>query len=141
MPTITRALPPDPQADALVTAGLRAHVHPAWGAPERRDVSWYLRDDAGTVIGGVVAHVAWRWLYLERVWVDAAWRGHGCGTALLAAAEAFAGERGCAGVHLDTFGDEALPFYRRLGYEVWGTFEGFPPGGRKHCLRKDLLAG
>lgn len=138
VPAITRALPPDPAADAVVTDGLRAHLRPAWGAANRSEVSWYLRDDAGHVVGGVVAHAAWGWLYLERVWVDEAWRGRGHGAALLAAAEAFAREQGWAGVHLDTFGDDALPFYRRRGYTVWGTFERFPPGGRKHCLRKDL---
>jgi GNAT superfamily N-acetyltransferase len=97
-----------------------------------------LRDDHGGLAGGIVAHVAWSWLYLERVWVDAGLRRTGHGRALVGAAEAFAVERGCAGVHLDTFGDEALPFYLSLGYEVWGTLEGLPPGGRKHVLRKRL---
>ena len=138
VPSLTRALPPDPETDAAVTEGLRAHLRPAWGDARRVDVSWYLRDDEGQVVGGMIGHVAWGWLYLERVWVDAGWRGQGHGAALLRAAEAFAAESGCAGLHLDTFGDEAVGFYRRQGFEVWGTLEGLPPGGRKHALRKVL---
>jgi hypothetical protein len=45
------------------------------------------------------------------------------------------------GAHLDTFGDAVLPFYRRCGYEIWGTLEDFPPGGRRHVLQKGLAAG
>lgn len=130
-------MPPDAALDAAVTKGLRSHLRPAWGEARRMDVSWYLHDD-DRLIGGVIGHAAWGWLYLERVWVDAGCRGRGHGTALLASAEAWARDTGCAGIHLDTFGDDAIGFYQRLGYEVWGTLEGLPPGGRKHALRKVL---
>lgn len=138
MPAITIASPPDIEAVTTVTEGLRADLAPRWGTSGRRDFSIALRDDDGPVIGGVVGHVAWGWLYLDRVWVRADHRGRGHGAALMAAAEAIAREAGCAGVHLDTFGDDALPFYLRLGYEVWGTLDGLPPGGCKHALRKRL---
>jgi ribosomal protein S18 acetylase RimI-like enzyme len=141
VPTISIASPPDPAADAVVTNGLRAHLVRAWGDTERSDVSVYLRDDAGEVVGGIVARIAWGWLYVERLWIAAAHRGRGHGVRLLEAAETHAVERGCRGVHLDTFGDEALPFYRRCQYEVWGTLEGLPPGGRQHFLRKRLPNG
>lgn len=138
VPTITCAMPPDPASDAAVTDGLRAHLRQAWGESRRVDVSWYLRDDDGRLVGGVIGHLAWDWLYLERVWIDASRRGRGHGAALMAAAESWARQSGCAGLHLDTFGEEALPFYQRLGFEVWGTLEGQPPGSRKHALRKPL---
>jgi GNAT superfamily N-acetyltransferase len=138
VPTIARASPPDPDADAVVTEGLRRHLRPLWGLSGRLDVAWYLRDDDGRVVGGILGHLAWSWLYLERVWVDDAWRGRGHGAALMQAAETFAVEHHCEGIHLDTFGDDALPFYRRLGYDVWGTLDGLPPGSRKHCLRKSV---
>jgi GNAT superfamily N-acetyltransferase len=141
VPTISIASPPDAAADAVVTDGLRAHLLQAWGHTERSDVSVYLRGDDGEVVGGIVAHIAWRWLYVERLWIDAAHRGRGHGARLLEAAEAYAVERGCQGVHLDTFGEEALAFYRRCHYEVWGTLEGLPPGARQHFLRKRLPEG
>lgn len=141
MPTITVSSPPDPVADAAVTAGLHGYLAPLWGDAERCDVSVYARDDAGTVVGGLIGRIAWRWLYVQRLWVDAAHRGAGHGAALLDAAEDFARERGCVAVHLDTFGEEAIPFYTRQGYAVWGTLEGFPPGGRQHYLRKAIAPG
>ena len=29
-----------------------------------------------------------------------------------------------------------LPFYQKLGYELYGTLEGYPPGYRQYYLRK-----
>ena len=141
VPTISIASPPDAAADAVVTNGLRADLLPLWGLPESSDVSVYLRDDDGAVVGGIVARIAWGWLYVERLWVDAAHRRRGHGARLLEAAEAHALERGCQGVHLDTFGDDALAFYRRCRYEVWATLDGRPPGGWQHFLRKRLPKG
>ena len=138
MPAIELTTAPDVSADAVITAGLMAHLEPRWGDRGSEPVSAYLRDDGGALIGGLIGGVAWRWLYIQRLWVDAAHRSHGHGAALLAAAEEFARSRGCCGVHLDTFGEERLPFYEKAGYSVWGTLEGFPPGGRHHHLRKLL---
>ena len=59
VPTIDRASPPDPNADAVVTEGLRRHLRPLWGSSGRLDVAWYLRDDEGRVVGGILGHLAW----------------------------------------------------------------------------------
>ncbi len=55
-------------------------------------------------------------------------RGQEYGSQLLEGAERFAAASGGVAVHLDTDGDETLAFYRKRGYEVFGTLEGFPPG-------------
>jgi hypothetical protein len=39
---------------------------------------------------------------------------------------------------LDTFEFQALPFYERRGYRVFGTLDGFPPGYRRFYLQKSL---
>lgn len=136
--SVTAASPADREVEAQVTAGLRAHLDPQWGDSGRRPITFAARDDAGRLLGGIVASIAWGWLYVDRLWVDDAHRRRGHGRRLLVAAEAYAREHGCAGVHLDTFGDDALPFYLQLGYEVWGTLDGLPPGGCKHALKKRL---
>ena len=75
---------------------------------------------------------------MEMLWVREDLRGRGHGSRLLEDAEEFAIASGGIAVHLDTGGDEALPFYEHRGYEVFGTLEGFPPGARQHFLRKWL---
>ena len=33
---------------------------------------------------------------------------------------------------------QARPFYEKLGYELFGTLDGYPPGYRQFYLRKSL---
>jgi ribosomal protein S18 acetylase RimI-like enzyme len=57
---------------------------------------------------------------------------------LLAEAERIAQERGCIGAQLDTMSWQALTFYERHGYSVFGVLDNFPPGHRKYFLKKSL---
>ncbi|MGE5138902.1 MAG: GNAT family N-acetyltransferase [Rudaea sp.] len=54
-------------------------------------------------------------------------------------AEAYARSRGAVGATLETFSFQARPFYESLGYEVFGSLDGFPPGHVKFFLRKALV--
>jgi GNAT superfamily N-acetyltransferase len=63
-------------------------------------------------------------------------RGTGVGTRLMTTAEEHAWSEGCLGAYLDTFEYQALPFYQKLGYELYGTLDGFPPGYRQFYLKK-----
>ena len=65
-------------------------------------------------------------------------RGRGMGTAVMDAAEAEARRHACVGVHLETTDYQALPFYEKRGYRVFGVLEGYPVGSRSYYLRKDL---
>jgi hypothetical protein len=44
----------------------------------------------------------------------------------------------CTDVSLDTFEFQARPFYEKLGYTIFGTLEGYPPGYRQYFLTKHL---
>lgn len=129
---------PAPEDVHTVNAGLRAFNVARIGDPHEEHVHIFLRDDAGHVVGGLLGHIRWRWLYVAKLWVDDRFRGAGQGSALLAAAEELARDRGCIGVHLDTFEYQARPFYEKLGYAVFGTLDGFPPGYRQFYLTKML---
>lgn len=123
---------------AAVQAGLRAFNVAHIGEPAEEPVHLFLRDGHERVVGGLLGHIRWRWLYVAKLWIDDAYRGAGHGTALLAAAESFAQTRGCIGAYLDTFEYQARPFYEKLGYALFGTLEGYPPGFRQYHLAKRL---
>jgi GNAT superfamily N-acetyltransferase len=127
-----------PADEALVVRGLLAFNEDRLGPADEQPVKFVARDSTGVVVGGILGHTRWRWLYIAKLWVDERARGHGLGTRLMAAAEDLARSRGCTDVSLDTFEYQARPFYEKLGYELFGTLEGYPPGSRQYYLRKRL---
>lgn len=97
-----------------------------------------LRDSSGEVVGGLLGEIYWEWLHIDILWIDESLREHGYGGKLMAAAEREAIARGCGSVFLDTFSFQALPFYAKLGYEVFGELADYPPGHTRYFLRKSL---
>lgn len=98
----------------------------------------FARGDDGEVLGGIRASAFWGYLTIELLWLSEAARGSGVGTQLVAGAEAFALEHGFTHARVETTSFQARPFYERLGYEVFGILEDFPPGHRSYYLRKTL---
>ena len=121
---------------AAVQAGLRAFNVARIGEPVEEPVQIFLRDTNARVVGGLLGHIRWRWLYVSKLWIDDAHRGAGHGAAMMTAAESHATTRGCVGAYLDTFEYQARPFYEKLGYTVFGTLDGYPPGYRQYHLAK-----
>jgi GNAT superfamily N-acetyltransferase len=126
----------DPADVRTVQAGLRAFNVGYIGEAGERPTRIFLRDDSGQVVGGLLGEIRWRWLYVAKLWVAEAHRGRGYGADLLAAAERFARGHHCLGAYLDTFEYQARPFYEKLGYELFGTLEGYPPGYSQYHLAK-----
>ncbi|HJU28399.1 MAG TPA: GNAT family N-acetyltransferase, partial [Candidatus Binataceae bacterium] len=62
----------------------------------------------------------------------------GYGRRLMESAERYAIERGCGNAHLSTHSFQARPMYEKLGYEIFGALEDFPPGHSKFYMRKRL---
>ena len=124
--------------ERAVVRGLLA-FNEAWiGPSNEQPVRLVARDELG-VVGGLLGQTRWKWLYVAKLWVDERGRGKGIGTQLLAAAEELARTRGCTDASVDTFEYQARPFYEKLGYELFGTLDGYPPGFRQFYLRKRLL--
>jgi GNAT superfamily N-acetyltransferase len=124
--------------ERAVVRGLLA-FNEAWiGPSNEQPVRLVARDELG-VVGGLLGQTRWKWLYVAKLWVDERGRGKGIGTQLLAAAEELARTRGCTDASLDTFEYQARPFYEKLGYELFGTLDGYPPGFRQFYLRKRLV--
>ncbi|WP_031025164.1 GNAT family N-acetyltransferase [Streptomyces sp. NRRL WC-3725] len=111
------------------------------GTPDERDTPLHLwaLDTAGALAGGLVGHTWTTWLHVTYLWVDAAHRGTGLGTRLLAEAERIATtDRGCTASRLETWDFQAPEFYRKQGYEVVCVIPDYPPGITEYTLTKRL---
>jgi ribosomal protein S18 acetylase RimI-like enzyme len=137
---IELVLSPTPEDYKVVVEGLVAFNEAAGGPAKHQALCVALRDDDGKMIGGLIGGSGYDWLHIELLHVPDAARGQGLGTQLMQRAEEFARERGLAGIWLDTFNFQALGFYERLGFTVFGTLEDHPIGGRRFFLEKRFAA-
>ena len=99
-----------------------------------------VKNSEGVLTGGLLGATYLGWLQIQVVWLDDAIRGQGFGTELMAMAEREALRRGCAQAFVETLSFQALPFYEKLGYEVFSRLPDFPPGGARYALIKKLDA-
>jgi ribosomal protein S18 acetylase RimI-like enzyme len=129
-------------ADAhAIERGLIEHAVVSGIEPRNyRSLVILLHDDAGAVAGGMVAATVWGWLHVKELWVAAHYRGQRWGAKLLTLAEGEAVKRQCHHAFLDTFDFQALGFYQRLGYEVFGSLNDFPTGHVRYFVSKQLAA-
>ena len=104
---------------------LTVHAIPYTGVAGFREIAVFMRDEKGTLVGGVWGYVNWNWLWIGRHMMEAL--------------ESTARERGCRYSHLDTFSFQARPFYEGLGYEVFATLDDYPPGHQRFFMKKALV--
>ncbi len=98
-----------------------------------------VRDGAGYVVGGLRGETYWDWLYVDTLAIRDDIRGQGVGSRLMVMAEQEAIARGCHSAYLDTFSFQALPFYQKQGYEIFGTLDNYPGEQKRYFLRKQLI--
>jgi GNAT superfamily N-acetyltransferase len=131
---------PDAEDVRAIEAGLEAH-NSLYAPPlNYRPLTITLRTADGTLVGGLLGETYWSWLYVRILWLDEHVRGQGYGSRLLAQAEEEAVRRGCGHAHLDTMSFQALSFYERHGYTVFGVLHDVPPGHSRYSLQKELQA-
>jgi N-acylglucosamine-6-phosphate 2-epimerase len=80
------------------------------------------------ILGGLVGFTRWNWLFVQKLWVEDSLRNQGYGQRLLHLAEQEALQRGCIGSRLNTLGFQAKGFYEKMGYQVVGQIDDYPPG-------------
>jgi GNAT superfamily N-acetyltransferase len=110
--------------------GLDTGITTRLGVPDPMSPLALLLREPGSevIIGGLWGVSYWRWLFVDQLFVPEAYRCRGLGTALWRQAEGGARERGCIGVWLLSLSFHAPQFYRRNGYEPFGSIEDYPPG-------------
>ena len=126
----------DGDARQFIVDGVDYYSIAVTGLPGWFPANFVLRGERGDVLGGVLGWIWGGWLQITYLWVSEAARGAGHGRKLMENIEAYARARGAIGSTVETHSFQARPFYEHLGYEVFGTLDGYPPGHAKFFLKK-----
>ena len=136
--TITLSAEPTADEVQFIENGLRT-FNLQYAPPENyQRLAVLLHGLGGQLMGGILGNTWWNWLRIDILWVDKTVRYQGWGTRLMQAAEAEAIRRGCHRAFLDTMSFQALPFYLRLGYTIFGHLDDLPLGHSRYFLQKEL---
>ncbi len=106
-----------------------------------KPLALFARDSSGQIIAGLTGGTNWGWLHIRLLWVAESLRNQGYGHKLVSLAEQEALKRDCHNAIVDTFSFQAHEFYQKIGYEVYGVLEDFPPGYERIYLQKRGLIG
>ncbi|HEX4321122.1 MAG TPA: GNAT family N-acetyltransferase [Acidobacteriaceae bacterium] len=139
-PTISLTDAPDGGALRTITRQITEFNQVASDRPnDFRPLAILLTDpESGETLGGLWGWTSFDFLHIDLLIVPEPLRGSGLGRTVMLQAEAEAIQRGCHGAWLDTFSFQARGFYERLGYTVFGSIEGYPPGHSRFFLKKSF---
>lgn len=102
-----------------------------------QELTLSLIDEGGQIYGGLIGEICWNWLEIQYLVVDQQYRKLGYGRKLMMEAERIAKEKRCEFIKLDTLSFQALDFYKKEGFQVFGTIEN--AGSHTHYyLKKDI---
>ena len=121
---------------AWINQRLSDHACETIGRVDYVPLTIFLRDDQGTLCGGLLGYSIWSSVQIDSLWVEPSMRRMGHGLSLLKSAERTARVRGCKLIHVETYSPEALQFYLGAGYSMFGNLWDTDQGFSKYYLRK-----
>jgi GNAT superfamily N-acetyltransferase len=98
-----------------------------------------VRNGDNEIVAGIFTKVYLKCLFIELFWIDERYRRQNIGSQLLQAVEDHARSLNCTFAHLDTFSFQAIEFYKKYGYEVFGVLEDYPEENIKRYFLKKYL--
>lgn len=101
------------------------------------EINKHIKDDNGNIIAGINCFdYAWKCLFIDALWVKEEFRKSGLGSMLLTDVETIARKYEVQLIHLETFDFQALDFYLKHGYEVYGVLDDCPKDHKRYYLKK-----
>ncbi len=102
-------------------------------------INFIAKNENREIMGGLFSRRFGEGIFVEMLWVDENSRKSGLGSRLLQEIEQAGRQQDVKLIYLDTFSFQAPDFYKKHGYEVFGTLDDFPvPGCTKYFLKKTL---
>jgi ribosomal protein S18 acetylase RimI-like enzyme len=135
---LTNPLPPKEHEFEALRDGLREHNESFTGAVFREKISSFVKDETGKIVGGILGEINWGWLHIQGLWIDKSIRKGGWGTKLLSHMEEYALSKDTSYIRLETTTFQALDFYLKSGYSVFGELPNLPPGHTSYFLQKQV---
>jgi GNAT superfamily N-acetyltransferase len=124
----------------VIEDGYDSYTASQIGDEGRQDLAFFLRDAEGRVVGGIKGlYSNYGWLWLDTLFVSESVRGQGYGSKLIKHIEDEARNNGCKYAYLNSFSFQAVEFYKKQGYKVFGELKDFPEGHSVCCLSKSLV--
>jgi GNAT superfamily N-acetyltransferase len=136
--SIAVKLKADPEEARAIDGGLKQFNDQFCEDDNHQELAVVLRDEQGQLAGGLLADTFWRWIQINTLWIREDVRSLGYGRKLLEMAEQEAIRRGCRHAQLETHDFQALGFYQKQGYCLFGQLDDFPPEHIKYFLKKEL---
>ncbi|MBB6448225.1 ribosomal protein S18 acetylase RimI-like enzyme [Geomicrobium halophilum] len=96
--------------------------------------------EKGEIVAGINGEIFWNNMHLSLLSVKHSYQGQGLGKALLKKMEEEAMVHSCRMMYVETMSWHAPDFYRRYGFEIVGTLDGYPIEGEcQYYMRKWLV--
>lgn len=133
---ITPVLPPSASDFESLKLGLTRYNESFTGPVLTETVAAFAKNEAGDVVGGILGEISWDWMHISGLWVDETIRNSGWGARLLEHLEQHALSKGVSSVRLETTTFQALEFYLKSGYSVFGELPNMPMGHTSYFLQK-----
>ena len=105
----------------------------------KEKVAAFVKDKNDLTVGGILGEIHWGWLYIKGLWVSDSARSKGLGSKLLRKLEEHAFSKGITNYRLETTSFQALKFYKKHGYELFGELPDMPPSFTSYFLKKQRV--
>lgn len=135
---LTNPLPSQDSDFEVLKAGLREYNESFTGTVFREKISSFVKDESGVIVGGILGEINWNWMHIQGLWIDKSIRKEGWGAKLLSRMEEYALSQNISNIRLETTTFQALGFYVKAGYSVFGELSNMPQGYTSYFLQKQL---